>query len=123
MSAVLDSSKIRVPELSDELRRQIVTACKMLADPTRLRIVLQLLHNGELHVTALCGRLEQSQPAVSHHLALLRTAGLIDSRRDGKHNYYRVRRSYFHRIVDRLLQSTCDRHDEFRLENYALSHV
>jgi ArsR family transcriptional regulator len=34
--------------------------------------------------------LDQSQPAVSHHLALLRMAGVIACRRDGKHNFYRL---------------------------------
>ena len=63
---------------------------KFLSDETRLRVIHFLLERGELHVRALCDLLEQSQPAVSHHLALLRDAKLIDSRRDGKHNFYRV---------------------------------
>jgi DNA-binding transcriptional ArsR family regulator len=41
-------------------------------------------------VSAIGDHLNQSQPAVSHHLTQLRSAGLIDYRRDGKFNYYRL---------------------------------
>jgi len=70
--------------------RELAQLFKLLSDETRLRILHYLLSQDELHVRALCDLLEQSQPAVSHHLALLRVANLIESRRDGKHNFYRV---------------------------------
>jgi DNA-binding transcriptional ArsR family regulator len=60
---------------------------KQVSDPTRLQLVL-LLTEGERHVGGLCEQLSQSQPAVSHHLALLRHGGLIAPRRQGKNNYY-----------------------------------
>jgi DNA-binding transcriptional ArsR family regulator len=60
---------------------------KHVSDPTRLQ-VLSLLSEREWHVGALCEELTQSQPAVSHHLALLRLGGLIDRRRQGKNNIY-----------------------------------
>lgn len=63
---------------------------KLLSDETRLRILALLVDNVEMHVRALCDVLGQSQPAVSHHLALLRIAGIIECRRDGKHNFYRA---------------------------------
>jgi len=44
----------------------------MLADKSRLQIVLALARDSELHVSALCDLLGQSQPAVSHHLTLMR---------------------------------------------------
>ena len=69
--------------LPDELEKELVQVFKLLSDETRLRILLYLVREGELHVTALCERLKQSQPAVSHHLALLRVAGVIEARRDG----------------------------------------
>ncbi len=62
---------------------------KLLSDETRLRVLSLLIQHGELNVRTLCQQLDQSQPAVSHHLALLRDAGLIRARRDGKHNFYR----------------------------------
>ena len=62
----------------------------LLADKSRLKILLALSEAGEMHVSALCGLLGQSQPAVSHHLTLLRMKDLVGYRRDGKHNFYRV---------------------------------
>jgi DNA-binding transcriptional ArsR family regulator len=60
---------------------------KQASDPTRLQIILTL-SDGEKHVGALCDDLNQTQPAVSHHLALLRHGGLIAPRRAGKNNFY-----------------------------------
>ena len=60
---------------------------KHVSDPTRLQVIL-ILAEGERHVGALCEHLEQSQPAVSHHLALLRHGGVIAPRRAGKNNFY-----------------------------------
>jgi DNA-binding transcriptional ArsR family regulator len=60
---------------------------KQVSDPTRLQVIL-LLAEGEKHVGALCEDLHQSQPAVSHHLALLRHGSIISPRRQGKNNFY-----------------------------------
>ncbi len=60
---------------------------KHVSDPTRLQVIL-ILADGERHVGALCDQLSQSQPAVSHHLALLRHGGVIAPRRQGKNNFY-----------------------------------
>jgi len=83
----------RSDELGDDMEsivRELSRVFKLLADKTRLRILLLLTRHNELHVRALCDLLGQSQPAVSHHLGLLRMAGLIEPRREGKHNFYRV---------------------------------
>ncbi len=60
---------------------------KHVSDATRLQVILTLAE-GERHVGALCEQLAQSQPAVSHHLALLRHGGIIAPRRQGKNNFY-----------------------------------
>ena len=60
---------------------------KHLSDPTRLQVVT-LLTEGERHVGGLCDQFNMSQPAVSHHLALLRLGGIVDRRRHGKNNFY-----------------------------------
>ncbi|MEO6810817.1 MAG: metalloregulator ArsR/SmtB family transcription factor [Isosphaeraceae bacterium] len=60
---------------------------KHVSDATRLQVILTLAE-GERHVGALCAELGQSQPAVSHHLALLRHGGIIAPRRQGKNNFY-----------------------------------
>ncbi len=81
--------------LPAEATKDLVRLFKLLADATRLRILHFLVQQDELHVRALCDLLRQSQPAVSHHLSLLRMAGLIESRRQGKHNFYRLAPSGF----------------------------
>ena len=63
------------------------TRLKHASDPTRISVLL-MLAEGERHVGALCAALDQSQPAVSHHLALLRHGGIIARRRQGKNNFY-----------------------------------
>src|SRR5688500_12266801 len=69
----------------DKTVDELVNLFKLLADETRLRILYYLQQTEELNVCELCKLLNQRQPSVSHHLALLRLAGLIDMRRDGKH--------------------------------------
>ena len=58
-----------------------------VSDPTRLLIIL-MLSEGERHVGALGETLGQSQPAMSHHLALLRHGRIIVPRRQGTNNSY-----------------------------------
>lgn len=110
------------PELSEQLERDLVQVFKLLADETRLKILMYLLREQELHVSALCDRLNQSQPAVSHHLALLRVAGLIEPRRDGKHNFYSVREKHFHNLIGELFKTISDPgRDEVRFQNFVLT--
>ncbi len=60
---------------------------KALADPTRCEI-LRLLRGGERTAGELAERFDMSKPSMSHHFAVLKDAGLIRSRRDGKQIYY-----------------------------------
>lgn len=72
-----------------------VETFKLLADATRLA-TLGLLADRPRNVTELCAALSAlnadappvGQPALSHHLALLRVGGLVESTRSGKHNIY-----------------------------------
>jgi DNA-binding transcriptional ArsR family regulator len=66
-----------------------VTAYAALADPSR-RQILDLLRTGERTVGDLVERLDQSQPGVSKHLRVLRAAGLVAARRDGRMRWYRL---------------------------------
>ncbi|WP_394515536.1 metalloregulator ArsR/SmtB family transcription factor [Pantoea sp. SGAir0215] len=63
---------------------------KTLSDETRLSLVLLLQEKGELCVCELTSTLRESQPKISRHLALLRDAGLLIDRRDGKWIHYRL---------------------------------
>lgn len=74
--------------------RNLNDVCSALSDPTRTRILAHLRHNGATSVNALCVAIGvTSQPAVSHHLALLRNARIVDSRREGKNNFYDIEKS------------------------------
>lgn len=64
---------------------------KNLSDETRLGIVLLLREMGELCVCDLCCALEQSQPKISRHLAMLRESGLLLDSKRGKWVHYRFR--------------------------------
>jgi len=61
-----------------------------LADPTR-RHLLEQLATADRAVTELMAGLAMSQPAVSQHLRVLRDAGLVTARKDGRHRYYQLR--------------------------------
>ena len=63
---------------------------KTLSDETRLAIVMLLREAGELCVCDLCAATHEPQPKVSRHMALLREAGLVFDRREGKWVYYRL---------------------------------
>lgn len=103
------------------LTKELVRWFKLLADETRLRILLFLLDRGELNVRMLCGLLQLSQPAVSHHLALLRGEGLLDCRRDGKHNFYRVLPDRFTDVVSMVVEQAANDEPRFRLGDFVLT--
>ena len=80
--------KAAAPQRPSIRVRQAADLLKQVSDPTRLQVLL-LLTEKERNVSELCADLgTQSQPAVSHHLALLRHGRLIEPRRSGKHNFY-----------------------------------
>ncbi len=64
-------------------------ALRILAEPTRLQVVLSLLEAPK-HVGELNEGLEVKQSLLSHHLRVLRNAKLVDGRRDGRHVLYRL---------------------------------
>lgn len=65
------------------------TVAKAVADPSRVRI-LKLLEGGELCVCQITTVVDLAPATVSKHLAALKTAGLVQQRRDGKWVYYRL---------------------------------
>jgi DNA-binding transcriptional ArsR family regulator len=72
---------------------------RALADPSR-RAIFERLTRGESAVKDLTARFDISQPAVSQHLALLRGAGLVSERREGRCVYYRVAPKGLRPLVD-----------------------
>jgi len=101
------TSRAKAAKASDNRFQQAKRASillKHVSDPTRLQVIL-ILSEGERHVGALCAQLSQSQPAVSHHLALLRHGNIIAPRRQGKNNFYSLTEtgSELARVVKNLI--------------------
>lgn len=66
---------------------------KLIGDQTRLRCLMLLIAHGELCVCELVEAIEESQPKISRHLALLRDSGVVDARRQGQWIFYRLAQS------------------------------
>jgi DNA-binding transcriptional ArsR family regulator len=86
---------LAVPAASDIL-------FKTLADPTRRAIFERLAREGERTVRAITDESSVSQPMVSKHLAVLKAAGLVRDRRDGRETYYSVRPQSLSPMIDWL---------------------
>jgi ArsR family transcriptional regulator len=114
-----DSSPLRVAPHTISGLAQIF---KQLADESRLKILLALSQDRELHVSALCELLNQSQPAVSHHLTLLRMTGLVGYRRDGKHNYYRIQSSLVCELLEEFFADSGNGHKQLHFEDFLLAY-
>jgi len=94
---------------------------KLLADESRLKILLALAQDGELHVSALCELLGQQQPAVSHHLTLLRMTGLVGYRRAGKHNFYRLESGLVRDLLEQFFADVGNGHKALHFEDFSLA--
>ncbi|NBI16442.1 ArsR family transcriptional regulator [Neglecta sp. X4] len=83
---------------------------QQLGDPSRLRILWLLCHSEEC-VCNIAAAVGMSDPAVSHHLRILKKGGIIESRRDGKEVYYTLaattQAKLLHRTIDALFEITC----------------
>ena len=78
---------------------EFVPFFKAFCNPTRAQII-EFLLGGERCVCEMTGPLDVSQPLVSHHLALLRDAGLVTMRGEGARTYYSIDRARFDRDLE-----------------------
>ena len=79
------------PEIEREQAERVARVAKALGDPIRLQLVDVLRkHAGKVCVCELVPLFDLSQPTVSHHLKVLREAGLVGSERQGLWAYYYV---------------------------------
>src|SRR6516165_7512023 len=76
--------------LDEAERESLASRFKALADPTRVAIVNRLAAADECCVCDLNAAFDLSQPTISHHLKVLRDAGLVESSRRGTWAYYRL---------------------------------
>jgi ArsR family transcriptional regulator, lead/cadmium/zinc/bismuth-responsive transcriptional repressor len=84
------AERLRGERLPVDAAAGLAERAKALGDPTRLTIAVALADGGELCVCDLAWVAERSENLVSHHLRILRGAGLVRSRREGKMVMYAV---------------------------------
>jgi len=99
---VVDPRRVR------EVRERLVPAAtaermaavfKVLADPSRCRLVAALIEAGEICVCDLAATVGMSESSVSHHLRVLRTSGLARARRDGRMVFYSPDDAHIERLL------------------------
>jgi ArsR family transcriptional regulator len=117
------SSPIKV---TDETLHRMSEVFKLLSDKSRLKIVLALAQDGELHVSALCELLGDetqpaSQPAVSHHLTLMRMVGLVSFTRHGKHNYYHLASGHIRDLFEQFFADSGNGQKSLHFDDFALT--
>jgi ArsR family transcriptional regulator len=85
------ASRVVYPDVEREHALRLAAVAKALGDPVRLQLVDMLRkHAGKVCVCELVPLFDLSQPTVSHHLKILRDAGIVDSERRGLWAYYYV---------------------------------
>ena len=83
-----------------------VEVFSMLADATRIRIILALRDHGELSVNLLADIVDKAPPAVSQHLAKLRLARIVGTRHEGTKVFYRLENEHARQLVaDAIFQA------------------
>jgi len=79
---------------------------KAMADGTR-RGILELLREGDRNAGEIADRFALTKPAISHHLSVLKEAGLATERRDGQHIIYSLREDSIVEAMDGFLAGLC----------------
>ncbi|MGQ4596790.1 metalloregulator ArsR/SmtB family transcription factor [Nocardia sp. R6R-6] len=86
------------PPLAEDQVGLVVEVFRMLADPTRVQVLWALV-DCELSVTDLAGQVGKPAPSVSQHLAKLRMARLVNTRRSGTTIFYRLENEHIRQLV------------------------
>ena len=96
--------------LSAEEANELAGMFKAVGDPVRLRLLSLIAAHagGEACVCDLSGAFELSGPTISHHLKVLREAGLIEGERRGTWIYYRVRPQLLRQLSDVLVTAPAE---------------
>ena len=79
-----------IPPMPPKAAARLADLFKALGDPTRVAIVNRLSRTDTVCVCDLTAAFKQSQPTISHHLRILREAGLVEAERRGTWAYYRL---------------------------------
>ena len=100
---------------------------KALSVPSRMHILSLLKHHGPMPVKDIATAVGMSSPAISQHLKILKTAGLVDAQRDGYWVPYAVNVAALHDCCGHLIQlcacPTCEGHAETQSEDSQTDHL
>ncbi|MBI2872512.1 MAG: helix-turn-helix transcriptional regulator [Chloroflexi bacterium] len=83
----------------DQFPKEATAIFKALADGTRYQIVRMLLRADEVSCAEISQRFPLSAPALSHHFRVLEHCGLMESRKEGLHMFFRVNRAQLRRFL------------------------
>lgn len=97
-------SQVRARLIDRQEAVRLAELFKLLADPTRARLLHALLEGGELCVCDLADTIAAPESTVSHALRLLRTAGVVRNRRSGRTIYYTLDDDHVRLLLDLSLQ-------------------
>ena len=98
--------------------QEVADIFKQLSDGSRIRIFWILCHC-EQCVINLSAMMEMTSPAVSHHLKLLKSAGLIVSRREGKEVYYKAAETKQVKLLHEMIETLVEIHCPFEKAGHA----
>ncbi|MFG1842685.1 ArsR/SmtB family transcription factor [Micromonospora sp. NPDC049175] len=98
LDAVACCAPIAVRPMDTDQAAVVAPLFKALGDPVRLRLMSMIASVPEMCVCDLTPAFELSGPTISHHLKVLREAGLVDSERRGTWVWYRVRPDAFRQL-------------------------
>lgn len=89
-------------------------AWNALADPTRRRI-LKMLRKRDMNAGEIADEFEMTKPSISHHLTVLKQAGLVESEKSGQNQIYSINTSVLEDVMS-LLASLTERREEDKYE-------
>ncbi|MGF1470744.1 MAG: ArsR/SmtB family transcription factor [Rubrobacteraceae bacterium] len=71
-------------------KEKVVRFLTAVGDPARLEIIILLKKRGRLNVGQIASNFELSRPAISHHLGVLKNAGVLLSKKEGQETFYQL---------------------------------
>ena len=90
-----------------DLERQIMRIFKALSDATRkdiFRVLCDCEEEGGINVSDICEKFHFTQPTISHHLQILRSSDLVDTRKEGKNIYYYVKKEVVNDVFGNIME-------------------
>ena len=84
---------------SEQFDKEAVAIFKALSDKTRYQIVRMMLKSEEVSCTEITDSFPLSSPALSHHFRILENCGLMESRKEGLHMFFRLNRDRLERFL------------------------